>query len=228
MFTRKVLRRLLRLRSTIRDLVYTAWLRAHGCQLAGRVHFKGRFPDLDLHGNGILAFGANVTIGDGVEIMVYHDGVLKFGDGCYIGSCAEFSISGVMEAGENTLFVRHSTVYCEGRIDVGPLVLIAVDCLLTDVNHRIDNLDVAIKDAGNTVPEPVNIGEGVWLGAGVRVMPGVSVGCGAVVGAGAVVTKNIPPMAIAVGTPAKVIRYRTPSDAVPHSPDVQESATVLG
>ena len=41
-------------------------------------------------------------------------------------------------------------------------------------------------------------------------MSGVTIGKGAIVGAGALVTKNVPPYAIVVGTPAKVIRYRFP------------------
>lgn len=39
-------------------------------------------------------------------------------------------------------------------------------------------------------------------------MDGVTIGTGAVVGAGSVVTKDIPPYAIVVGVPAKIIKYR--------------------
>jgi acetyltransferase-like isoleucine patch superfamily enzyme len=49
---------------------------------------------------------------------------------------------------------------------------------------------------------------GVWLGARVALLGGVIVGSGAVVGTGAVVTKNIPPMAIAMGVPAKINKMR--------------------
>lgn len=34
------------------------------------------------------------------------------------------------------------------------------------------------------------------------------IGRGAVIGAGAVVAKDVPPMAVVVGNPAKIIRYR--------------------
>lgn len=54
----------------------------------------------------------------------------------------------------------------------------------------------------------VTIGNDVFIGANVTILDGVSIGDGAVIGAGAVVTKDIPPYAIAVGVPAKVIKYR--------------------
>jgi serine acetyltransferase len=39
-------------------------------------------------------------------------------------------------------------------------------------------------------------------------MGGVKIGIGAVIGSGAIVTKDIPDFAIAVGNPARVIKYR--------------------
>ncbi len=54
----------------------------------------------------------------------------------------------------------------------------------------------------------VTIGNDVWLGHNVVVMGNVTIGDGAVIGSSSVVTKDIPPFAIAVGNPAKVIRYR--------------------
>jgi hypothetical protein len=54
----------------------------------------------------------------------------------------------------------------------------------------------------------VVLGHDVWLGHGVIVLPGVTIGSGAAVGAGAVVTKDLPPFAVAVGNPARVIRFR--------------------
>ena len=39
-------------------------------------------------------------------------------------------------------------------------------------------------------------------------LDGVRIGDGAVIGAGAVVIDNIPPYAVAVGVPAKVVKYR--------------------
>jgi virginiamycin A acetyltransferase len=57
------------------------------------------------------------------------------------------------------------------------------------------------------VPETV-IGNDVWIGASVYVRDGVTIGDGAIVGAHSVVTKDVPPYAVAVGSPARVLRYR--------------------
>ncbi|WP_372619046.1 DapH/DapD/GlmU-related protein [Falsiroseomonas sp.] len=54
----------------------------------------------------------------------------------------------------------------------------------------------------------VTLGHDVWLGHGAIVLPGVTIGTGAVIGAGAVVTKDVPPFAVTVGNPARVLRFR--------------------
>ncbi len=60
----------------------------------------------------------------------------------------------------------------------------------------------------------IKIGHDVWIGQNVIVLSGVSIGTGAVVGAGSLVVKDIPPYAIAVGNPAKVIRFRFPPEII--------------
>lgn len=52
------------------------------------------------------------------------------------------------------------------------------------------------------------IGNDVWISAGCIIKQGVTIGDGAVVGANSFVTKDVPPFAIVVGTPAKILKYR--------------------
>lgn len=64
--------------------------------------------------------------------------------------------------------------------------------------------------AGNLVRrKSLTIGNDVWIGYNAVIMPGVSrVGDGAVIAAGAVVNKEVPPYAVVVGNPARVVRFR--------------------
>jgi acetyltransferase-like isoleucine patch superfamily enzyme len=52
------------------------------------------------------------------------------------------------------------------------------------------------------------IGNDVFIGRNVLILDGVTINDGAVIGAGAVVSKDIPPYAVAVGSPIKIIKYR--------------------
>lgn len=54
----------------------------------------------------------------------------------------------------------------------------------------------------------IKIGNDVWLGKNVIITNGANIGNGVIVGAGAVITKDIPDYAVAVGVPARIIRYR--------------------
>lgn len=59
-----------------------------------------------------------------------------------------------------------------------------------------------------TYPNPIRIGSDVWIGADVTIVDAVTIGDGAIVGACSVVAKDIPPYAVVVGNPIKIIRYR--------------------
>lgn len=65
------------------------------------------------------------------------------------------------------------------------------------------------KDQNN-----IFIGNDVWLGKGVTVLSGVKIGDGAIIGAGAIVSKDIPPYAVAVGNPIRIIKYRFTPDKI--------------
>lgn len=64
--------------------------------------------------------------------------------------------------------------------------------------------------------EKITVGNDVWIGQGVCIIrkKGLTIGSGAVIGAGAVVTRSIPPYAIAVGIPARIIKYRFPEEMI--------------
>lgn len=59
---------------------------------------------------------------------------------------------------------------------------------------------------------------GASIGANATILPGVNIGANAMVGAGAVVTRSVPPNAIVVGNPAKIVGYVGASDRVSTEP----------
>ena len=58
------------------------------------------------------------------------------------------------------------------------------------------------------IVKDVHVGKYVWMGSDVSIMAGVTIGDGAVIAANSVVTKDVPPLAIVGGNPAKVIKMR--------------------
>ena len=76
--------------------------------------------------------------------------------------------------------------------------------------------DTVIEGGQNVAPKlpRTTIGNDVWIGDNVAVRFGVTIGDGAIIGLGSVVTKDVPPYAIAVGNPARVLRYRFEPDVI--------------
>ena len=60
----------------------------------------------------------------------------------------------------------------------------------------------------------ITIGNDVFVGANVTILDGVTIGNGAVIGAGAIVSKDIPPYAIAVGNPIRILRFRMTDEQI--------------
>ena len=102
--------------------------------------------------------------------------------------------------------INRNTVI-RGKVHIGSDCSIAPNCMIVGTNHRFSDLEMNIKEQGNTI-RGINIESNVWIGANSVVLDGVTIGTGSVIGAGSVVTKNIPPYSIAVGNPCKVIKSR--------------------
>lgn len=64
---------------------------------------------------------------------------------------------------------------------------------------------------------PTTVGDDVAIGANCTILCGLTIGEGALIGAGSVVTRDIPPMAMAVGNPARVVKYRQSKAEAPPS-----------
>jgi acetyltransferase-like isoleucine patch superfamily enzyme len=88
------------------------------------------------------------------------------------------------------------------------------------VGKSIKDVTDAVKDSldtNNEFDKDVIVDEDVWMGARVTLLSGVHIGRGAEIGTGAVVRKSIPPYAVVVGNPAKIVGFRfTPEEIIEH------------
>jgi galactoside O-acetyltransferase len=94
-------------------------------------------------------------------------------------------------------------------IRIGHGVMIAPSVTLTTTGHPVHparRVDFA------RFSEPIVIEDKVWIGSNAVVLPGVRIGYGSVIGAGSVVSKDIPPMVVAVGAPCRPVRAITDED----------------
>lgn len=90
-----------------------------------------------------------------------------------------------------------------GKIIVGNNVDIARETNIFTLEH-VPNSDIHDSRGGDVVIEDY-----VWIASRVTILPGVRIGRGAVVASNAVVTKDVEPMAIVAGVPAKKIGTRS-------------------
>jgi len=89
------------------------------------------------------------------------------------------------------------------KIIIGKHVMIGKRCILINQNHKYLVEGFAGKEGKDIV-----IDNYAWLGHQVTILPGVRIGQHAIVGAGAVVSRSVPDYAIAVGNPARIVKFR--------------------
>lgn len=107
--------------------------------------------------------------------------------------------------------------YCSlGDVNLGDDVLLGshVSIINGGSQHGTESLDVPIREQPGIFPK-ITIGRDTWIGERSTVLADVGNHC--VIGAGSVVTKPVPDFAIAVGTPARIVRYRIGAPVSPTS-----------
>ena len=124
---------------------------------------------------------------------------------------------------EGAFVCMHVHVMGPGGVFLGPRSVVNAHCILDGREYPIriaEDVDIGTHthiwtlehDVNSTshvdTGGPVTIEDHVWIASRVTILPGVTIGRGAVVAAGAVVTKDVPPLAIVGGVPAKVMGKR--------------------
>lgn len=109
-------------------------------------------------------------------------------------------------------------VFVENDVVIGDRVTLKVGVSVWDGIRIEDDVFIGPEVAFTNDPFPrslhhlkthpiTNLKKGSSIGANATILPGITIGANSMVGAGAVVTKNVPPNAIVVGNPAKIVGY---------------------
>jgi acetyltransferase-like isoleucine patch superfamily enzyme len=114
-----------------------------------------------------------------------------------------------VDIGNGVSFVVNKEIVIEEDVNVAG----AVSFMDTD-GHPRDTLE-RIEDRPPKLEEikPVRVCRGAWIGRNSFILKGVTVGEGAVIGVNSVVVSDIPPYAVAMGNPARVVIKGAPRPA---------------
>lgn len=150
----------------------------------------------------------------------------SFGNNSYIWVPSTLDNPTNIFLGDNVRIKPHNKMLAvgNGRIIIKDNVDIAVGFTAVSSNHR--QLPGTIRNGKNDDNEyrDIIIEEDVWIGANVTLLAGAHIGRGAIIGAGAVVRgQKIPPYAVVIGNPAKVIRFKfSLEEIVEHEKQIYE------
>jgi acetyltransferase-like isoleucine patch superfamily enzyme len=150
--------------------------------------------------------------------------VMGEGSGIYHLASIDTGPSARIQVGAYTC-LNSTNVVCDEVITIGAHCLFAWGTVITDslipvpgdverrrrVMHDMsaDPLRKLRPMAGTS---PVTIGDNVWVGFDSVVAGGVEIGRGAIVGCKTLVTEDIPPYAVVVGNPYRILRFLEPDD----------------
>ena len=136
--------------------------------------------------------------------------------------------SGYGKIGKNSIIMNNSIInkqnifvddYCviqdqlnfisnHGKLIVGKYSVISSGCtIIPDAHTLIVGVPFYLSTIGhiNDKEGDIIIHEDCWIGAGCILLPGCKIGRGAVIGAGSLIKKEVPPYAVVVGRPARII-----------------------
>ena len=146
-------------------------------------------------------------------------GKINIGENCTFYNKLTFKTNSKIEIGRFTSISGPNTdiISAINPVKIGSFCSIARNVTIQEFNHNpenfttyyIENNFLNNKDANEKISKgPILIGNDVWIGSQCVILSGAVIGDGAIIAANSVVTGEIPPYAIAGGTPAKVIKYR--------------------
>jgi acetyltransferase-like isoleucine patch superfamily enzyme len=138
---------------------------------------------------------------------------------------SNFSYYNNVFIGNNVKILKNCNVLCSNsKIIIKDNVQIGKNALFVAGNHNVTEIGKYMKDVSIKLPKHdkgITICEDVFVIYKVTILDGVTIGRGAIVGTGSVVRRSVPPYAIVLGNPAKIIGFRfTPAQIIQHETEL--------
>ena len=157
---------------------------------------------------------------DGDVPLIYGGGRIIIGNNVRIGNNGAWFLAPnyyktpTLTIGDNSIVQFRTLISVENSVEIGKNCHIAGEVIIMDNNsHSIYYINERRLTKDDI--SPVKIGDYVWLGTRSVIMKGVTIGRGAVVASCSVVTKDVPPMTLVGGNPARIIKQIYPEDNYP-------------
>jgi len=152
-----------------------------------------------------------VRLGPGFSLYIPDRGTLVVGPGVEFrhGFRCEIRGDGRVEIGAGTVFTSNCLIQCSTLVSIGEQCAFGQSTLVVDGYHRYRDPERHWLEQGYDF-RPVHIGAGAGISDKCTVQ--ADVGERAMVASGSVVSRPIPPFCLAVGSPARVIRYFGPPE----------------
>jgi acetyltransferase-like isoleucine patch superfamily enzyme len=152
-----------------------------------------------------------VRLGPGFSLVIPGAGTFVVGPGVDFrrGFSCEIRDGGRVEIGAGSLFTSNVLIQCSTSITIGTRCAFGQSTLIVDGYHRYRDPDVHWMEQGYDY-RPIRIGDGVGVSDKCTIQS--DIGERAMVASGSVVNKPVPPFCVAVGSPARVVRYFGPPE----------------
>lgn len=150
--------------------------------------------------------------------------ILREGTGVYDFATFVTGPQGQIEVGPYTC-INAAYLICNDRITIGAHCLLGWGAIISD-SWLDRNSGKAVRRAAlraaaahesrylppPTTPRPVIIEDNVWVGFEAVILSGVRLGTGCIIGCRSVIAEDVPPYAVVVGNPPRIVRWLEPDD----------------
>jgi len=168
-----------------------------------------------------VIIGSNTIIGKEAVFQneTMDPSAISIGKNCFIrGYLLVFHSGGRISIGDDSFVGPDTRIWSAKNIIIGNRVLISHNVNIHDNNsHPLNSIErhedfvhmlsKGLRLQNNLHEKKIIIEDDAWIGFNCTILKGVKIGRGAIIGSCTLVNEDVPPYAVYVGTPGRIIKY---------------------